>query len=204
MSWFTDASCEAASILENAVIAYAVDLSFPSGHIRLSTWPSDLTIGGNVYTGVGTLAGVSEIPDRAQFTADRWTYSLSGVDPSVVPESEIDNCFGSSATEYEVWLHPDTHAVIGTEINREGRMGRVRRRDGGSPIIQVDVESRLVVLEQSDDWLYTAEHQAEFFSGDTGCNQVGALDSNEIIWGGKRVDGGVPGHIARRVVTRRG
>ncbi len=184
-------------------MAYAVDLSFPSGHVRLTTWPSDLVIASNTYTGVGTLGSVSEVPERARLTAERWTYQLSGVDPSVVPESEIDNCFGRSVTEYEVWINSETHAVIGYEIKREGRMGRVRRRHGGAiPTIQVDCETRLVVAEQADGWCFTSEHQAKFYAGDTGFDQVKELDSVEIIWGGRRVDVGIAGTLARRVVTK--
>lgn len=190
MSWFTDPLCEAESLKEHAVIAYAVSLDFPSGFVRLTTWPGDISIASNTYTSTGTLGSVSNVPEKAQLTAERWTYALSGVDPSVVPESEIDNCFGRAVIEYEVWLNADTHAVIGYEIKREGLMGRVRRRDGASPVIQVDCETRLVIVEQPDGWLYTDEHQQDFYSGDTGCKHVRELDSIEIIWNGKRVDAG--------------
>lgn len=190
MSWFSDPNCEAAAIAEVAVVVYAVDLDFPSGHVRLHTGTGPLTIGGNIYTGTGTLGSISDVPERAQLTAERWDYKLSGVDPTVVPESEIDDCFGRSVVEYEVWLNPENHAVIGAETRREGTMGRVRRRDGASPVIEVSCETRLVMLEQPDGWRYTGEHQDKFFSGDLGCHLVGELDSVEVIWGGKRVQGG--------------
>lgn len=190
MSWFTDPNCEAESLKEHATIAYAVDMDFPSGHVRLATWPGNLVILSNTYIGIGNLGSVSDIPESVELTADRWTYVLSGIDPTVVPESEIDNCFGRSVVEYEVWLNSDTHAVIGYEIRREGTMGHVRRRRGRDPVIQVDCETSLVILEQTDGWLYTAEHQAEFFTGDTGLNQVRELGSKEVIWNGGRVQAG--------------
>jgi hypothetical protein len=195
MSWFTDPLCEAEILKEHCVIAYAVSLDFPSGFVRLTTWPGDLTISSNTFTGVGAMGSVSDVPENAQLTAERWTYTLSYVVPSMVPESEIDNCFGGAVVEYEVYLHPETHAVIGYEIRREGLMGRVSRRDGGeTPVIQIDCETRLVVLEQTDGWLYTDEHQQDFFSGDTGCKHVRELDSIEIIWNGKRLNT-IEGHL---------
>ena len=197
MSWFTDANCEAASLLEHAQKSYAVDFDFPSGHVRLHTGLGDLTLDGNIYTGVGTLGAIETISERAQLTSERWTYSLSGVDPSVIPESEIDACFGRSVTEYEVYINPDTFAVIGKEINREGRMGRVRRKDGDSPIISVSCENRLVILEQADGWRYTDEHQQQFFAGDTGCDQVKYLETIDVLWGGLKV---APGSGLIRIV----
>ena len=200
MSWFSDPNCEAAALAEVAAVAYAVDLEFPSGHVRLHTWTGDLTIGGNVYTGTGTLGAISDVPERAELTAEQWTYRLSGVDVTVLPESEIDNCFGRSVIEYEVWFNPETYAVIGTEIRREGTMGRVRRRDGSQPVIEISCETRLVMLEQADSWSYTSEHQADFFPGDLGCDFARELDSVEVIWAGKRVSG-PPTHPRLRGIT---
>ena len=187
MSWFTDPNCEAAALAEVACVIYAVEMSFPSGYVRVHTGTGDLTVNGQVYTGVGTLGSISDIPDRASLTAEQWVYRLSCTDVSVVPESEIDNCFGRSVTEYEVWLNPETKAVIGYETRREGTMGRVRRRDGAQPAIEITCETILAELEQPDAWRYVTEHQERFFSGDTGCNHVRELDSVEVIWGGERV-----------------
>lgn len=204
MSWFENPLCEAAALAEVSIQAYAVDLAYPSGHVYLTTWPSDLTISGQVYTGIGKLGSVSDIPDTAQLVANRWTYGMSGVDLTLIPESELDNAYGGSAIEYEVWLNPETHAVIGTEINREGRMGRARRRHGGAvPVIQQDCEGRLVLLEKADGWLWTTQHQEDFFpgGGDTGFNQVREIESKEVIWNGKRVSSGIR-TIASRIVSK--
>lgn len=190
MSWFTDANCEAEAAKENVVLAYAADLDFPNGHVRYSTYIGPLTIAGNVYTGIGSLGSIADVPERMQLTTERWTYLLSCVDPSVVPESEIDNCFGRSVTEYQVWINPDTRTVVGYEIRREGRMGKVSRRDGASPVIEVSCDTRLSILEQSDAWRYTSEHQAQFFAGDTGLDQVRELDSVTVNWGGQSAHGG--------------
>lgn len=190
MSWFTDANCLAASLLEHALIYYAVDFDFPSGHVRLHSGMGDLTLDSNVYTGVGSIAGISGGSDKAALVADRRVYTLSHVEPSAYPESELDNCFGRSVTEYEVWIHPETRAVIGKEINWEGRISKPRRRDGAVPLIEIHCENRLVTLEDADSWRYTSEHQAKFFTGDTGLDQVKENDAVDILWGGKPVVAG--------------
>lgn len=205
MSWFTDAACEAASLLEHAVIAYAVDFDFPSDHVRLSTYIGDLTIDSNVYLGVGGMAGISGESEKAALVADKRVYSLAWHDPTVVPESELNDCFGRSVTEYEVWIHPETRAVIGYEINWEGRMSRPRRRDGASPLMEMHCENRLVILEDADSWRYTSEHQVKFFPGDTGLDHVKETDSVDIIWGGYRVvPGGLLPNLGLRIRARNG
>jgi hypothetical protein len=200
MSWFTDPNCEAECMKAHAAIATAVDFDFPSGHVRLGTWLGNLVIGGNTYLGVGSLGSIQETAQGVQLVAEQWSYQLSGVDPAILPESEIDNAFGRSVVEYEVWMDPVRWTVIGTEINREGTMGRFRRLDGGQrPLIEVTVDTRLSMLEQTDGWRYTTEHQAKFFSGDLGCDFARRNDSIEIIWGGYRV---LPGGIVPNLVRR--
>lgn len=189
MSWYDDTNCETAAMAERCSIARAVDLEFPSGNVRLHTRKGTLSIGGNTFLGAGDLATISDTPERASLTTERWTYGISGIDPSVIPESEIDDSFGGEVIEYEVYLNPETHAVIGYEIRREGTINRVRRRDGRSPLIEVGVDTRLAILELKDGWRWVTEHQEKFFSGDLGCDFARNLDSEEIIWGGHRTSG---------------
>jgi hypothetical protein len=202
VSWFTDPNCEAAALLGHAVMAYAVDFDFPSGHVRLGTWSGNLLIGADTYLGVGKLGSISNKPDRASLTSERWSYSITGVDPSIIPESELDDCFGRSVTEYEVWINPETWAVIGTEINREGTMGPAARVDGKNPVITISVDDILVSFLQPDPWRYTTEHQEKFFSGDLGCDFARRNDSLELVWGGWRAVGGLVPSLADRVVNR--
>lgn len=197
MSWFTDANCEAESLKEHVLIAYAADLEFPSGHARVWTGTYDIVIASNTYTGGGRLVSASSMAEQVQLSSERWTYQLSGVDPTLVPESEIDNSYGGTVTEYELWINPQTFALIGYEINRECTIGRVNRRDGSSPIIEVNCESRFVMLEQPDGLRYTDEHhQKYFFSGDKGCEFTRGIASIDIIWGGVR---NLPGMVFGRV-----
>ena len=195
MTWFTDPDIEAEVQLPHNVLVLAIDADFPDGHVRLSTWVASIVIAGNTFTAVGTLGSVSSHNETTQLVADTRSYRLSGCDPSLVPETEIDNCFGRSFFEYLAWIDPDDHSVVGYEINFEGRMDKVTRRDGGTqPYIEVNVEHRLVILDQSDGWCYTDEHQQQFYAGDHGLDQV-RFNSNalQISWGGAGVSPGIVG-----------
>lgn len=192
MTWFADSDNQTESAKSHNLLVVAIDADFPDGHVRLSTFPGPLTINGNSYVGAGNLGKISLDTETTQLLATTRTYQLSGVDPALVPETEIDNCFGRSFTEYLVWLNAETRKVIGFEVNFEGRMDKVARRDGAEPLIELSVEHRLVILDRSDGWCYTDEHQKQFFSGDNGLDQVRANGSVYITWGGGTVMSGAP------------
>lgn len=209
MTWNTDANVQAEAAKELVLVVKAADLAFPSGNVRISTYTDTLSIDGNDfvpgYNDEGQLlVFVKEPVERAQLYAEKWTYQLAGVDPSVLPESEIDDSLGSAVIEYEVWLDPETRAQVGYEVTREGRISKVRRRDSAEPMIEVDCEHRLVVLEKADNLRYTDEHQQKyFFSGDKGCEFTRELESVEVIWGGRKVNVGVIGGTIRSHVSAR-
>lgn len=184
MTWFTDSNAQAESLKPHNILVIAVDGDFPSGHLRLSTWLAPLEINGNIFTAAGNLGTVPSVAENMQLTADTRVYQLSGVDPAEIPESEIDNCFGRSFVEYICWMDAVSRKLVGYEINFEGRMDKIQRKDGLSPIIQVSVEHRLVLLDQTDGWCYTNAHQKQFYPGDTGLDQVVNNGSIEITWGG--------------------
>jgi hypothetical protein len=205
MTWNTDANVQAEAAKEHALVVLAASLVFPSGTVRLTNYTAELSIGGNTFipgynAEGGLLVFVKEPVERAELYAERWTYQLAGVDPSVLPESEIDISYGGAVIEYEVWLDPATRTMVGYEVRREGSISKVRRRDGDEPLIEVDCEHRLVVLEEADGLRYTDEHQQQyFFSGDLGCAFTRELDSVEVIWNGKRIDPGDGPYYRQRV-----
>lgn len=195
MSWFADSNNQTENAKAHVTLAIAVDADFPDGHVRLCTWLAPLLINGQTYQAVASFGSVTQNPENNQLTADTRVYRLSGVDPAVIPEAEIDNCFGRSLTEYLVWIDSATRAVIGWEINFEGRMDRVSRVDGDSPAIEVSVENRLVLLDQADGWCYTDQHQQKYFPGDVGMNQVQFAGSVQITWGGGQALFPTPSYI---------
>lgn len=188
MSWFQKPAAEAESLKPDNILAIAIDADFPDGHLRLSTWLEPLPLGGNTFFSSAGLGGIPSVPENTQLVADTRVYQLSGIDPAVIPESEIDNCFGRSWKEYIVWLDAITHRVVDYELNFEGRMDKIERTDGSSPSVRVSVEHRLAILDEADGWCYTNEHQHNFFPGDNGLDQVALNNSVEITWGGGKVN----------------
>lgn len=195
MTWFTDSNVEALYEREHMIEAVAIEADFPSGFLRLTTWPAGLEINGNVYIAVtnpsgGSIVEIEETEETAQRVFEPRVYSMSGVTLSSIPESEIDNSFGCAWTEYLIGIDPDTYEVVGYEEAWSGYIGRMRRLDSLTPVIQVHVNHRLAGLDQADGYRRTHEHQQGFFAGDTGYVKVKGLGATEILWGGLRVDPG--------------
>jgi hypothetical protein len=188
MSWFQKTAAETESLKPDNLLAIAIDGDFPSGHLRLSTFLQSFDLGGDTFFSSAGLGSIPQVSENTQLVADTRTYQLSGIDPAVIPESEIDACFGRSWKEYLVWLDLKTHQVIDYELNFEGRMDKVDRKDGSAPTVQVSVEHRLAILDEADGWCYTDQHQKNFYAGDKGLDQVAMNNSVEITWGGGKAN----------------
>ena len=167
-----------------------------------------MTINSQTYTGIGYLGQVSVVPDGAKMVAEQKSFRLSGSDPSLVSEADIDACFGRSVTEYFGFL--SNGALVATpEINWEGRMDSVNRVDSSEPYIEVLAKSRMALLDISNGWRYTHEHQQQFFAGDNGLNLIASVLTAQVTWGGQKVtagilSGGVPNTKTAVLNARRG
>lgn len=187
MTWFDNSLNETESAKEHVAFFIAVDFDFPSGHVRVWSGARSLTIDGNVYTGVGSMGKVSSAPENNRLVAERKTYQLAGtgVDPALVSETDIDGCFGRSVTEYFGFLDKNGALVDDPEINWEGRIDQIARVDGASPVVEVNAEHRLIVLDEADGTRFTDEHQQRQFPGDLGFNQESTIENKVAVWGGK-------------------
>jgi hypothetical protein len=200
MTWFVSSTNQTESAKAHVAPFIAVDLDFSSGHVRLWTGLGNLVIGGNTYTGAGYLARIKAAPEHSNLTVERRTYQLAGADvnPAVVPEADIDSSFGRSVIEYLGFLNADTGQLVDTpETNFEGEISNIRRSDGPEPVIEVNADHRMVILDQNDGWRWTHEHQQEFYPAaptDNGLNQMAAIELREVLWGGKRVIAGTVNH----------
>lgn len=191
MTWFANSLNESEADKAHYFPFVAVDFDFPSGHYRYWSGAGELVINGNTFEGLGEFVAVEGEPDSVELGPQRRTYTLShvDVDPAIIDENDIDNSFGRDVVEYLGFLNPETRQLVATpEIFWEGRIDSFSRTDGASPIIKVTAEHRLALLDRSDDWRYTHEHQQEFYPGDNGLDQVNAIMLKKVIWGGKNVD----------------
>ena len=191
MTWFQQSANETEAARAHVQMFLAVDFDFPSGHLRVWTGWGDLLIGADTYTGTGLAGSIASLADQSKLVAEEKAYRLSGVDPSIITEADIDDCFGRSVTERFGFLTTAGALVATPEINWEGRMDCVNRVDSAEPYIEVVAKNRLAWLDRPNGWRYTHEHQQLFYSGDNGLNLIPTTMTAEIQWGGAKVNSGV-------------
>jgi hypothetical protein len=203
MTWFTQSANETEAAKEHAHINLAGDFDFPSAHLRVWSGLGTVQIDGNDFLGVGQQGAVSEAPDNVRLVAERKTYRLSGVDPSLVSQADIDASFGRSVTEYFFFLTEAGVKVADPEINWEGRIDSINRVDSDTPYIEATAENRMVMLDRPNDLRYTHEHQQQFFPGDDGLKLVPTTMTANILWGGYKANPGRPDFPRPRTADRR-
>lgn len=187
MTWFESSANEAEADKERVALVVLVDFDFPSGHVRLCSGGRNISYGGNTYYATGPLGKISSPVENDRLVAERKTYQLAGapVDPAVVSETDIDGSFGRDVVEYIAFVDVDTGELVDDpEVNYEGRIDQINRVDGASPVIEVNVEHRSVMLDQSSGQQYTHEHQQVYFPGDNGFDQVVGIVTKAVVWGG--------------------
>lgn len=194
MSWFQTSANETEAAREHVCMFLAVEFDFVSAVYRFWSGLGSLSINGQTFIGTGDLGKISVSPDNSRLIAEPKTYQLAGVDLTIISETDLENCYGRGVTEYFGFLKQDGSLFATPETNWEGRMDKARRVDGLSPLVEINAEHRLVLLDKADGWRYTHEHHQQFFPGDNGFREMPSVATAEILWGGYRVLTGSPGN----------
>ena len=155
----------------------AVELFFDSGTLRLWTGIGDRTIGGNVYTGSGSLLSISGIEEASDLSARGATVSLSGIDSSLVSLA-ISEPYQNRVCKIYLGSGGDYFESF------SGFMDTMTINDSGDSCeIAIAVESKLIVLERIVPLRYTQETQVQRYPTGTFFSYVTSLADKSIIWG---------------------
>ena len=154
----------------------AVELMFDSGALRIWSGIGDKSIGGQTYTGTGSLLSVGGIEESDGLSAPGASISLSGVDSSLV-----------SLAIQEPYQNRDCRILLGSEDDFfeifSGFMDVMIIEDNGETcIINLTVESRLIILDRKVPLRYTQETQNSLYPGDTFFSTVASLQDKKVDW----------------------
>lgn len=160
-------------------------LDFSSGFVRVWSGIGNLSWGGNTYTGIGDLGGVSPVQESAEVRSSGLEFTLNGIPSSMVTKILADGYRGRPA---KLWLglFDSSSALIADPLLLfSGRMDQCSLEDSGETAsIKIAVESRLVDLQRPRERRYTDEDQQSLFAGDLGLEFVAGMQDKEILWGG--------------------
>ena len=143
---------------------------FASGWVRL-------------WSGVGTLLGISGIDETNEIRASGLTVSLSGVPSDLLSAALGDARSGKTGRVYLAFFSGGS-IVADPILQFEGRLDVPAIEDGpDTATISISYESELIDLERARERRYTPEDQAIDFPGDLGFDYVAALQDAQITWG---------------------
>lgn len=164
---------------------YAVDLEFDSPNaLYLWTGLGDKTIGGNTYTGAGSLLTVSDAEETNDLTVNGITLTLSGVTSDLVSKA-LAEPYQNRVCKVHFGVEGDSNLI---EVF-SGTMDTMVIEDGPeTATISLAVEHKLVALERPVVQRYTEEsHKAisTANSSDTFFSFLADLQDKTVTWGKK-------------------
>ena len=158
---------------------YAVELFFDGGTVRLWTGVGNKTIKGNIYTGTGSLLGISGLEENDDLSSPGVNITLSGLDSAIVSLA-LQEPYQNRECKILIGSGDDTLEVF------SGFMDVMSIDDSGDNCtIALSVESRLIILDRKSAYRYTQETQEARYPGDTFFSYVTDLADKQVVWGRK-------------------
>lgn len=161
------------------------EIEVDGGFVRAWNGIGDLSFGGETYTGLGDLAGVSPVKESSDIRANNVQFQLSGIPGSLIATALGSVRWNKSA---KLWLGlldaaetliADPYLLFSgfTDVPSIEEAGETAR-------MAISAESRLVDLKRPRIRTYTPEDQRLDYPNDKGFDFVAGLQDAQIIFGG--------------------
>lgn len=169
-----------ASVIRPALFLEGV---FDSGTLRLWTGIGNFTLGGNVYTGAGSLIGIEPVTENNQLEVTGTAITLSGIDSSVLSLA-ISEPYQGRVVTVTLALLDASNAVIGSNPLFVGRCDVMTASDDGATCtITITVENKKVDLTRARARRYEEADQRKYYPTDRGFQFVTAIQDAQVQWG---------------------
>ncbi|WP_307138286.1 hypothetical protein [Pseudoroseomonas cervicalis] len=184
----TDAISAATSEVVARVLA--VDLDFPSAHVRLSGSSTSIFVGGEEFLGVGQLGSITAVEESVELKSYGIQLRLSGIPRDAMLSALSEAYQGRRATVWEVLLNPSTmQAIADPIVTFRGRMDQMNGTFGREAVVSLSLENRLRDWERPRLSRYTTEDQRRTFPDDLGFAYVSTTTEKEVTWPAKSFRG---------------
>lgn len=161
---------------------------FDGGTVRLWTGYGNLTLNGETFVGAGALLGISDYEETANVEAKGLTFSLSGIESSILSLALGEPYQGRVCNLY-LGAVDDAGALVSDPYTLfSGLMDTMTIEEAGETCtVAVSAESRMVLLTRAKERRYTHQDQQAEYPDDLGLEFVAALQDRQIVWkaGGK-------------------
>lgn len=157
----------------------AVEIYFPSMTLRLWTGRNSRMINGNVYLGVGTILGFSDVTETGNIEATGTQVTLSGL-PSELVSVALSEPYQGSVVN--LWFGERSVASDMVQIG-SGVLDQMLIDDNPeTATITITVESILIELQKARGLRYTMEDHKLAYPDDKIFEFVADIQDMEINW----------------------
>lgn len=191
MTITTNAGFDTAAASPVVGVLQLVELEFSNGTLYLTTWPTDITIGAQTYTGIGGVGEIGELKESEDGLNQTLQLTLSQVNASnlALALGNVSAYQGRAARVY-VALTDANLVLQGSPVLRfAGFMDKVSiKREGanmGAITLQCGTGGYDLRKNHSSLRLNDVQHQSRL-PGELGFQYVQTLLSNPQLWLSKR------------------
>jgi len=162
-----------------------VKISTSGGDVRVWTGIGDLTFNAEIYVGTGTLAGITEIQEKTDLSANGLGFSMSGIPSDMISTALGEVEQGRDCTLWLALLNTSTGAIINNPYELFAGFTDICVITEGAETstIVINAENRMISLERTRVRRYTHEDQVSEHTGDKGFEYVPALQDKVVMFG---------------------
>jgi len=173
----------------NFMVVYAAQLAFKTGTVYAHTGTGQLILDGQPYDGVGSFGEVGSSQETEESGSSlSVSLTLSGIDSSVMAETNLNGCRGRPGKLMFVVVAEDGRYAAATLLS--GRMDAAQMSFGGNAdtnSITVTIVDRMAEWDRTGTERWTDEnHRARHGDDDRFFYAVAQLASWPIYWGAKK------------------
>lgn len=168
---------------ETVRLARLVNADFESGPVRVHDGVGTLTWEDNAYAGVGNYGGVSAVEEDSELSASKVSFTLSGIDPTLISIALGEQYQGRPITSYVAFLDEAGQIILDPVVEFQGRMDTMNLTLGALATIE------LTAVDARADWdrprigRWNGADQQARFPGDKGLDFAEQTTEKELRWG---------------------
>lgn len=160
-----------------------VSLYFSGFTARMWTGVGPFTLGGNVYTGFGSLGSLTPISDRSDLTAQRIQLQITGLESTLMSQLVDYTQQGAQIQIFEAQLDLNGAVVGAAYLIFGGQIDTMSAQLGETMTITIQAENYIsFIFRGPDGHRETAADQEALFSGDHGFSFAASVIP-AIPWG---------------------
>lgn len=166
---------------------FFVELVFDDGTLHLHNSLGDIAWGDYTWTGTGDFSAIDMIEERADGSPAGTVLRLSGVDATLLTEAFAEDYMGRPVTIYFSVKDATTGALVATPFELfSGQMDQMRVITGETSVIELVVESELILFDSSPlRWFSDSQLQVDY-AGDLGFQYLAAMANHKVTIGSQQ------------------